>query len=287
MAPARLHPTPTKVFAQSLPLSPKFKNISSSELDKKANIHPASPSAGIQQDFSDKRWILKTSSRKTPNGLCEYCSRMMSKLTNEINIPSYDSSNPTCIYCSKSVPRQIIIYTNGGSSRVTLPTTPLTKRSEYFFNSLAKDWKEANSGIYHLSDTRIDDLRLFAVYIRNGDIDDENIESILGSSQTRYKNGISEQGGYAQLDKESIKLGEGDKIIHRFIGSYLLGAYLQSPCFRNAIMDQLVPRYRSFFNENKDRVPIWNLEWSFGGVRNSGVRVLVARTLGMVTGLGA
>ncbi|KAG4431360.1 hypothetical protein IFR05_013157 [Cadophora sp. M221] len=122
----------------------------------------------------------------------------------------------------------------------------------------------------------VQDLRLFAIYIRNGDLDDEDIENIPDSSQSRSSNSNSRQGGYAQVDKARIILGKGDKVIYHLISSYLLGEYLQSPSFRNAIVDQLVPRYRSFFDENEERVPIWNLEWTFGGIRNSGLQRFVA-----------
>ena len=65
-------------------------------------------------------------------------------------------------------------------------------------------------------------------------------------------------------------------VIDRLIGCYFLGEYLQSPGFCNAVMDQLTQYYGTFYNENNNAVPLWNLHHAFSGIRKSGLQRYVA-----------
>ncbi|PVH75312.1 hypothetical protein DL98DRAFT_536713 [Cadophora sp. DSE1049] len=238
-----------------------------------------------QDGCRETRWTLgneNPSSPKVANGLCVYCTQLLTRSTNKIQVPSSDTLHSECRLCSEAVAEKIVLKTSDPSSQVGLPSHLIVKVSKYFFDSLTKGWKEAKTGEYMLADTGLQELQVFAQFVRKGDLDDVDIAKMLSNpvkskdEKELYVHGIT---GYARGGKFEIEFDYPDVVIDRLIGCYLLGEYLQSPGFCNAVMDQLTQYYRSFFNDNDNAVPLWNLHFAFGGIRNSGMQRYVADIL--------
>ncbi|KAL2063379.1 hypothetical protein VTL71DRAFT_5184 [Oculimacula yallundae] len=269
----------TDLMESNLPLEIR-KASSSVQLD----LDPTMPTSEQHAGLFETRCILSDRSPKGPEGLCEFCAQVLTRSTNEVQRPPYLINNPKCTLCSVTVPRKIGIKVSDTSGRLVLGTELLIKSSKYFSDSLGKGWKEANAGEYCLSDARLQDLHIFARFVRKGDLDDDDIDSLANPrySVEETEHYVHGELGYARAGFQQIEFGSPDLVIDRLINCYLLGEYLQSPGFCNAVMDHLTLHYKYFHEDNGDTAPLWNLGLAFGGIRNSGLQRFVADILILV-----
>ena len=136
------------------------------------------------------------STPKVANGLCDNCTKLLTRLIDETQVSSSDRPDPECTLCAQAIPEKVIINSSDSYSQVVLPADLLIKASKYFSDSLTRPWNEAQTGEYLLDGTMPQELQVFARFILKGDLYDEDIPEMLSNpakSETEkefYSHGI-------------------------------------------------------------------------------------------------